>query len=109
MRLSRRPAILILSLAVTLALSATVSSRTPEDTLLDQAGRGDQQARLELARLYTAQDQLQLAIEQLEAAATAGSPTAHELLAEQYGKMGGTENWTKALRHVAFFGTDGAA
>lgn len=106
MRMRRRPPALLLSLAVTLAVSATVYSRTPEDALIQQAEQGDQQARLDLATLYTARDQLDLAVAQLQAAASEGNRTAHALLAEHFGKQHGLPHFERARRHAQAAGDD---
>jgi len=109
MRIRRRHSVAVLSLAVTLAISATVYSQTPEGALLAKADQGDPVARIELAKIYSARDQLQAAIEQLEAAASAGNLTAHVLLADQYAKQPGRDSWAKALHHVQLVGPDDVA
>lgn len=94
----RRPGLTLLSFAITLAIGSTVYSRTTVDALLERAGTGDHQARVELAKIYTAQDQRGLALQQLEEAAKAGNTTAHALLAEQYAAAPGA--WSKAMTHA---------
>jgi TPR repeat protein len=103
----RRPGLTVLSFAITLAIGSTVYSRTTVDALLERAGTGDHQARVELAKIYTAQDQRELALQQLEEAAKAGNVTAHVLLAEQYAAATGTDAWTKAKEHATAAGEAG--
>lgn len=96
----RRPGLTLLSLAVTLAVGTTVSSRTQVDALLERARAGDAGARVELAKIYTAQEQRELAIEQLKQAAAAGNSTASALLVEQFLASKAPGSWEQAKVHA---------
>lgn len=94
----------LLAAALTLAIAGTVYSQTPVEQLLEQAEQGSTQARLELAKHYSAHEQRALAREQLEKAAAAGSSEAHRLLALDLSKDENQDAWKSAIGHATVAG-----
>jgi len=90
----------LLTVAIAVAIGSTSAWSTTEETsLLARLSSGDTSVRLQLAELYEVQNQRDLAIAQLEAAAGEGNEAAHALLAKQLASN--PDTWGLAKHHLS--------
>lgn len=90
----------LLTVAIAVAVGSTTAWSTTEETsLLARLSGGDTSVRLQLAELYEVQNQRDLAIAQLEAAAGEGNEAAHALLAKHLANN--PDTWDQAKHHLS--------
>jgi TPR repeat protein len=99
MKLSPRPIVIALSLALTVASIGAAYSQSSEQTLLERASHGDLDARIQLAEFYKRTSAEAKALEQLEIAATEGRADAHRLLGQHYTRQDDEAQFRKGVDH----------